>query len=64
MTREQWLVEAKYLFHTNLPNASSVWVNEVVEVLCLEFGDLEPDEAVAMYVATQTEPPIARITLH
>lgn len=53
MTREQWLIEAKYLFHANVPTATSTWVDEIAEALCSIFGDLEPDEAVAMYVATQ-----------
>jgi hypothetical protein len=53
MTREEWLIEAKVLFHTNLPNATASWVDQVTETLCSQFGDLEPDEAVALYVATQ-----------
>lgn len=55
MTREQWLIEAKFLFHANVPNATPAWVDQVAETLCTEFGDLEPDEAVAMFVVTQTE---------
>lgn len=56
MTREQWLIEAKFLFHTNMPNAASTWIDEIVEALWAEFGDLEPDEAVALYLALQTGP--------
>lgn len=64
MTREQWLIEAKYLFHVNVPNASSQWVDEVAEALCTQFGDLEPDEAVAMYVVTLAEPASGQMTVH
>ena len=57
MTREQWLLEAKYLFHANMPNASSEWIDDVSETLCGQFGDREPDEAVAMYVVTLMKSP-------
>lgn len=64
MTRDQWLVEAKYLFHANVPTATSTWVDEVAEALCSVFGDLEPDEAVAMYVANQYRDAATRASVH
>lgn len=55
MTRVHWLVEAKYLFHAHVPGVQAAWVDEVTQALCAAFDDLEPDEAVAMYVANQLE---------
>lgn len=64
MTREEWLLEAKYLFHTNLPSATSAWVDEVAEALCSTFRELEPDEAVALYVVMQSGPRPAQASIH
>ena len=51
MDKQQWLIEAKYLIHDNAPDASAAHVDDLADGLYSAHSELDPDEAVAMYLA-------------